>query len=404
MQDIKIDAELSYITSISQFLTKRSIVSVKWMHGVIGITDTDMWFPSEEGWSIIPLKSIEMVGRQLTGSVGNQILQATKYSNYLVIDYKKQSLFGTGYVTSTMILAGRERDIRKMKNYLLSVLGFKIDTFFGELEPEELHLLCLLASGIDDDDDVLLPIFDGNNVLLKHAFVVLKKRKLVDDYASPTQLGLEYVEQVKEKEEGKLGSDLDKMFGTNAKIWKHVNQLKPTKRMNKMLWKHGDSSLAGRVATEELWYFIPIADIDEMEMGALRLHIHTKHDMSLCIEPVEKSTIFVLYVVLDRNEDIQLRILSSIYMGIEQRDIIAHILDMQPPLLDRKLNQMATDSLIDSDNKLLSEGIGEIKEVIHRKMIESEGKPEEFERLEELKLEEATKKDMRNLEVSDEDY
>lgn len=396
MQDMKLEAELSYIPSVSQLLTKRSITGVNWMHGKVGVTDADMWFPSEEGWDIIPLKSIEMVGRQLTGSVGNQILQATKYSNHLVIDYKKQSLFGTGYVTSTMILAGRGQDIRKMKNYLLTVLGFKIDASFGELENEESRLLCLLASGMDDVD-VLLPIFDGNKVLLKHAFVVLKKRKLVDDYASPTQLGLEYVEQVKGKGEGKLGSDIDKAFGTISKTWNQVVQLKPTKRMNKLLWKHGDSSLAGRVATDELWRFIPIADIDEMEMeememGTLRLHIHTKHDISLYIEPVDKSTIIVLYVVLDKNEDTQLRILGSIYMGIEQRDIITHILDIQQLLLDQKLIRMAEDGLIDSDNKLLSGGMGKIKEVIHRKTSESAGQPEVVERLEELKLEEARKK------------
>ena len=397
MQDMKLEVELSYITSVSQLLTKRSVTGVKWMHEVIGVTDTDMWLPSEEGWDIIPLKSIEMVGRQLTGSVGNQILQATKYSNHLIIDYKKQSLFGTGYVTSTMILAGQGRDIRKMKNYLLSALGFKIDASFGELEQEESRLLCLLASGMNDVD-VLLPIFDGNKVLLKHAFVVLKKIKLVDDYASPTQLGLEYVEQVKGKGEGKLGSDIDKAFGAIAKTWKHVDQLKPTKRMNKVLWKHGDSSLAGRVATDELWRFIPISDIDEVEMeeielGTLRLHIHTKHDISLYIEPVDKSTIFVLYVVLDKNEDTQLRILGSIYMGVEQRDIIAHILDIQPFLLDPKLNQMAVDGLIDPDNnKLLSGGIEKIRDAIHRKTSESAGQPEVVERLEQLKLEEASKK------------
>lgn len=397
MQDMKLEVKLSYITSISQLLTKRSITGVNWMHEMVGITDTDMWFPSEEGWDIIPLKSIEMVGRQLTGSVGNQILQATKYSNHLVVDYKKQALFGTGYVTSTMILAGQGQDIRKIKNYLLSVLGFQTDASFGELEHEESRLLCLLASGMDDVD-VLLPIFDGNKVLLKHAFVILKKRKLVDDYASPTQLGLEYVEQIKGKGEGKLGSDIDKAFGAISKTWKHVDQLKPTKRMNKVLWKHGDSSLAGRVATDELWRFIPIADIDEMEMeememGTLRLHIHTKRDVSLYIEPIDKSTIFVLYVMLDKNEDTQLRILSSIYMGIEQRDIIAHILDIQPLLLDPKLNQMAADGLIDpNNNKLLSGGIEKIREAIHQKTSESAGQPEVVEQLEELKLEEARKK------------
>jgi hypothetical protein len=58
---MKLEVELSYITSVSQLLTKRSITGVNWMHGKVGVADEDMWFPSEEGWDIIPLKSIEMV-------------------------------------------------------------------------------------------------------------------------------------------------------------------------------------------------------------------------------------------------------------------------------------------------------------------------------------------------------
>jgi len=42
---MKLEVELSYITSVSQLLTKRSITGVNWMHGKIGVTDADSGFP-----------------------------------------------------------------------------------------------------------------------------------------------------------------------------------------------------------------------------------------------------------------------------------------------------------------------------------------------------------------------
>jgi len=395
---MELELELTYLTSVSQLLTKRSLSTVEWMHGKVGVTATDMWFPSNDSWEIIPLKSIEMVGRELTGSVGNQIVQATRYSNMLAIDYKKQSRFGTGQVTSTMILAGKARDIRQMKNYLLSVLGFKVDASFGELEPEESRLLCLLGAGMDNVD-MLLPIFDGNKILLKHAFVVLKKRKLVDEYAAPTQLGLEYVEQVKGKGEGKLGSDIDRSFGAVVKSWKDVDAFRPAKRMNKVLWKHENFTIGGRVPTNELWQCLSIADIAEMQIdegdsGAVHLHVRTKYNTSIYIEPVEKSTVFALYGMLDRNEDAEFRVQNSIYLGITQCDVIAHILDISPPVLDSRLNSMVEKGLIDPENNLLSKGMEIIRESFYKKSGGKETEPteKELEHLEELKMEEARKR------------
>ena len=399
MEETKFEVKLSYIISVSQLLTKGSITGLNWQNGNVAVTENGMWFPSDGGWDMIPLNSIEMVGRQLTGSVGNQILHATKYSNHLVIDYKKQALFGTGNITSSMILAGQEKDIKKVKNFLLTALGFRIDASFGELENEESRLLCLLASGMDNVD-VLLPIFDGNKVLLKHAFAVLKKRKLVDDFASPTQLGLEYVEQVKGKGEGKLGSDINEAFGKISKSWKNVEQIKSTKRMNKVLWKFDNSSIAGRVATNELWRFIPIADIDEMilddaELGTLRIHIRTKRDVSIYVEPIEKSTVFALYILLNNNEDMQNRLLFSIYLGIVQRTTISYIFNIQQHILDSKLNHMVEKGLIDSDNNLSIKGIEMTKDIISRKIKGEGGSTEQMStRLEEMKME-LTKKSVQ---------
>ena len=365
---MKIEAEMTYITNASQLLTRQSLSDIKWMTGTVGINDTDMWLPLEDGFDVVPLSSIDIIGRKLTGAVRNQILKSTKYSSHLVIDYRKTSRFGTGYVTSTMIFAGTSENVKKFKNYLLTLLGFTIDATFGELEPEETRLLCMLASGVNDSD-ILIPMFDNNRVLLKHASMVLKKRKLIDDYASPTQTGLEYVQQIKGKGEGKLGLDINKAFEETAKSWNEGDMIKPTARMAKVRWVYQDSTLAGRIEIDALWRFIPIADIKslaikELKLGALLLGIYTKHDLSIYVEPAEKSTVYILKIALDQNEELQIRILACMYVGIRDNKILAYTLNISANLIDSQLEHMANNGLIDSDNITLVKGIETIKNVI----------------------------------------
>ena len=366
MHDVKLEVEMTYVISVPQLLTRQSLTGIKWMRGTIQITDTNVWLPSENCFEIIPFKSIEMIGRNLTGLVRNQILKSSKYSNHLVIDYKKGSMFGIGDITSTIILAGRVENVRKIKNYLVTLLGFTVDTAFGELEPDETRLLCLLATGINDAD-ILFPIFDRNRVLLKHAFMVLKKRKLVDDYASPTPIGLEYVEQLKGKGEGNLGIDIDKAFENTARSWNKVDMIKSTARMVKVRWVYEDSILVGRVAIDALWRFIPIADvkslaIKERKLGAVLLSVSTKHDISIYIEPAEKLTVNVLQIALNQNEDLQIRILACMYVGINKNKIFAYTLNIPQNLIDAQLEHMMNKGLIDSDNILLVKGIKTIKD------------------------------------------
>ena len=393
---MKLEVEITYIISVSQLLTRQSLSGVKWMTGMIGISDTDMWLPSEDGFDVIPLSSIDIIGRKFTGAVRNQILKSTKYSNHLVIDYRKKPMFGTGYVTSTMIFAGTAENVRKIKNYLIALLGFTKDATFGELEPEQTRLLCMLASGVNDSD-ILLPIFDNNRLLLKHSFMILKKRKLIDDYASPTQTGLEYVQQIKGKGEGKLGLDIDKAFEDTAKSWNEGDMIKPTARMAKTRWVYEDSTLAGRIEIDALWRFIPIADIKsldirELKLGALLLGIYTKHDLSIYIEPAEKSTVYILKSALDQNEELQIRILACMYVGIKNKKILAYTLNISANLIDAQLEHMINKGLIDSDNIPLVKGIETIKNVVSNIV---DGKPEILldmnARLERLKIQNVRK-------------
>ena len=227
--------------------------------------------------------------------------------------------------------------------------------------------------------------------------MILKKRKLIDDYASPTQTGLEYVQQIKGKGEGKLGLDIDKAFEDTAKSWNEGDMIKPTARMAKTRWVYEDSTLAGRIEIDALWRFIPIADIKsldirELKLGALLLGIYTKHDLSIYIEPAEKSTVYILKSALDQNEELQIRILACMYVGIKNKKILAYTLNISANLIDAQLEHMINKGLIDSDNIPLVKGIETIKNVVSNIV---DGKPEILldmnARLERLKIQNVRK-------------
>ena len=374
MKDMDIELELAYVPDVPHLASIRNVSGLKWNHGLVGVTPTDIWLPTDGGFTIVPLKSIEIVGREMPEYMVNQIRKITKHKNVLAIDYKKKSVFSSAFVSYTMLFAGDSKNIAKLSNYLISLIGFKVDATFADLKPDESRLLCLIAAGMDNFS-MLSPIFDNNKDKLNHAFMILKKKGLVDDYASTTQLGYEYVEQVKGKEGGIIGGkerEEEESEDDDSEDSAHLTNIDPTKMMNKYLWEYKKSSIYGLVATSELLQCIPIDDVDEVEiedvkLGTKRLQIHTKYDANIYIEPEDKTTIFTLRVALNKNEDAQLRILCSMYLGVVKPDELAHIVNMPASLLEYKLDYLKEKGYIHPDNKLSSKGTGLIRDIISKK-------------------------------------
>ena len=377
MKDTDIELELVYVPHVPHLVSMRNVSGLNWNNGLVGITGTDIWLPTDEGFEIIPLRSIEIVGREVPGYMVNQIRKITKYNNVLAIDYKKKSNFSSAFVSYTMLFAGSSINIAKLSNHLISLIGFKVDATFADLKPDESRLLCLIAAGIDSFD-ILGPIFDNNKEKLNHAFVVLKKKDLVDDYASTTQLGFEYVEQIKGKEGGvigykiKDGSEGDKPKGDGSEMSSYVTNTDPTKKMNKYMWGYNESSIHGLVATCELLQCIPIDDVDEVKiedvkLGTKQLQIRTKYGAQIYIEPEDKSTIFILRIVLNENEDMQLRILYSIYLGVVNPDELAHIFSISSPLIEYKIDYLKEKGYVYPNNKMSSKGNKLIRDTIYTK-------------------------------------
>ena len=357
---------LSYVLDVSKVLSEKSSVDIKWLTGAIEVANDKMWIPDNSGWEIIPLNSIELIGRKMQASIETQLMHATKYSNFLVVDHKKKSMFGGSHLTVTTVFAGAAADIRQFKNYLLELLGFSASGTSEELESEEIRLLCLIEFGMKDVD-MLLPIFDSSQTLLDHAFKVLKNRGYVDENAIITPLGLEYVENVKSQTVGKLGKDVNTAFESVTRHWKDIHNVKQTEPMNKVVWKKEHSSLVGKVATGALWQYIPIKEIKDMVIeeddgGNLHLYIRTNTEICIDVEPVEKSIGFALYGMLDKSEDLRFRIIDSIYLGIVDHNITAHALGIELPVIERDIKSMVEDNLIDPNNNILPMGMNVVRD------------------------------------------
>ncbi len=169
MNEMDIELELVYVPDVPYLASMRNASGLKWNTNLVGITATDMWLPTDEGFEIIPIKSIEVVGREMPKYIVNQICKITKHKQVLAIDYKKKSVFSSAFVSYTMLFAGDSKNIAGLSNYLISLIGFSVDATFSKLKPDESRLLCLIAAGMDDFS-MLSPIFDNNIDKLKPMF------------------------------------------------------------------------------------------------------------------------------------------------------------------------------------------------------------------------------------------
>ena len=370
MKNMELELELTYVPDVPHLISMRNASGLKWNDGLVKITATDIWLPTDEGFEVIPLKSIEVVGRELPDYMVNQIRKITNQKNVLAIDYKKKSKFSSAFVSYSMLFVGDSKNIVTLSNHLISLIGFKVDATFADLKPDESRLLCLIAAGIDNFN-ILGPIFDNNKKKLNHAFTVLTKKELVDEYATATQLGFEYVEQIKGKEGGSIGGNEDEESESdNSEESTYAISTDPTKKMNKYLWEYNNSSISGLVATCELLQCISIDDVDEVKvedvkLGTKQLQIHTKCDAYIYIEPEDKSIIFTLRFVLNKNEDTQLRILCSMYLGAVRSEELARIFNIPQSLVEYKLDDLREKGYIYPNDKLSSKGKKLIMDTIY---------------------------------------
>ena len=188
------EMEVIGISDIPRINTMFYIDTVQWTQWKITLYEDNLEIQSSHGVLVIKYEDILIVDRPLPQAITSKIQNSSKHGSVMAIDYKRAATFGTGEVTKSIIIAGKKSNLANLKYMLMSFLGLKADPLIGDMNPQDIHLLFLLASGINSTD-MLLPIFDGNKELISKTFVSLKTKKLVDEYADITPLGAELIEK-----------------------------------------------------------------------------------------------------------------------------------------------------------------------------------------------------------------
>ncbi|MDW7732955.1 MAG: hypothetical protein SCH66_11070 [Methanolobus sp.] len=359
--------------------------------------------------SLIPLKIIELVDRPLSQVVASKIQSSTKHGYFLVIDYKQEASIGYGNVLFSLVIAGRKEDVSTLKYFLLSLLGSGSDPVVGNFRAEELLLLFLFSAKINNAD-AILPLFDGDSVLLQKTYDDLKKNGMVDEYASLTSSGMDIVEKIKGSDKKRTGFDVDSKFDEFSSNWLSADEHPTIPEANKILWKQGNSSLSGFVATEDLWKYLDIKKISKVELRkitgtGLGLLVHTFDRATIFLVSNDSSIVLALYGILNKGEDSQIRILFTFYLGYESNRDVVEYLELGEYEIGQHCSQLAQKGIMDEQCKgITRKGL----DLIYKKLIGDvsvllENDPVkdnlgEFDRLDQMKKLSAKKRVMEALQ------
>lgn len=215
------------------------------------------------------------------------------------------------------------------------ILGMQVDPLLGNINVEELRLLSLLGDNVRNVEQ-LTASFDENKDLLYRVFFSLVSKGLVDERAALTPAGLSVINIVKGVNEVKKSnkSELNEKIEEIVKLWDDSDKSIIIDNKNKVYLKCGESTLSGSVLTEDIWRCLPLKDIKETKIEDLResglgLVMSTTYDSTIFLRAYDDSVLFTLKGLLDKKEDIQMRILFCVYLGILEETSILNILDIK---------------------------------------------------------------------------
>ena len=344
-----------YIVAGLHFFKKRDIRDL-WQKGTVVLTATELWLPKEDQWDILPLTAIEMFGRQLPASSMRDVLATTGHTSVLVVDYTKQSSFGTHEVTSTIIFAGKKDEIVDIRAQMARLLGLSKYRDL-ELTEHDKKLLYLLSEGLKKKN-VLLMIFDGKNEDLQKSFDNLKHAGLCAKSAALTSKGWDVVARIKVLVGEELGEDVIAML-------KGLDLGGEREAVNTVSWSNGNSYMVGRVEKEKLWQHVPfpiVTDVELRDMG-MQLLITTTYGATIRIKsdnPMILMSLFDLVQtaregILFESEPIK-HITNLLALGVREIKTISDILKITENNVKKELDQMFNEGVINGKYEMIAEG------------------------------------------------
>lgn len=363
------DFDFVGIADIPHISAMFSIDSSKWQNWKVQLNDSFIGIDSKSGRATIDLKSIEYVNRPLSQAIISRIKYSSHSGSIFIIDYKKKATFGDGDVLFSAIFTGRKSEVTRFENFITSLLGIKTDSLVGSMKPEEIRLLFLLFTNVKKVE-ILIPIFDGNKDLLQKTFVILKNKKLVDDYASLTDKGKEVLEKVKGIERKEMGDSVENKFRELSKYWNYLDNSSAAPGTNSVIWKTANSSVLGHVVTEDLWEYLPIDQISETHFEKFQGYgfgfvVKTNSDSTIYIRSVDSSVIIALHAVLNKKEDIRIRLMFYFYIGCTNAKSVFKDLNLSEYDYETIYTYLIDNDFLNEDGMELSDkGLGVIKSKI----------------------------------------
>lgn len=361
------EVEISYVIDLPQVINSMNSQVFSWDHGVVNFTENEIWFPADSSWKVIPFKSIEAVGIDISPAFINDIRKESGYLDELIVNYKKSSFFGSSYIKHSMIFAGKPQDLAAIKDHLIERIGFRANTNFEGLKEEEIKLLSLLATGTKQTN-TFLPLISEDRNILQRAFETLKRRNLVDESARITQQGQYYLEKTK----GISNSEIEMIIPFELEPEAHTvpDALNPKDAMVQFTKKYEYSFTSGSVFLEDLWHYVMVPEIKDMGLKVSNinkpyLHIQTRSGTSIHIESENSQIILALERIFDVKEDVQTRLLFCLYLGIRGEYDTANTLYFEPEKLDSQLNELVVKRLIETDRTLSNEGFETIRHILN---------------------------------------
>ncbi|WP_094226552.1 hypothetical protein [Methanolobus psychrotolerans] len=184
--------DLTYI--YKAVMMGNSLYSDNWEKGVLYLTNLNLWFSEGGGWITIPLKSITMVGREVTDPIRMKAQRTIGTSHVLMIDYLQPSSVVEGATASaTALLAGNEAVINTLKTYLQPMCGTPPKK--QSLTDVDKKLLYMLYTGVNDLQKLVFFIGVDNDTLT-NSFKSLREQNLCDTSGTLTEQGQKQIREM----------------------------------------------------------------------------------------------------------------------------------------------------------------------------------------------------------------
>jgi hypothetical protein len=397
------DFDLVGIADIPHISTMFSIDSSKWQEWKVQLTDSFIDIAASSSKMNIDFKSIQYVDRSLSQAIISRIQSTSRSGSFFIIDYKKKATVGKGDSLFSAVFAGHKSEVARFKNFVTSLLGLEKDSLVGNIKAEEIRLLFLLSTNVKKVE-ILVPIFDGNKDLLQKTFVALKSKELVDDYAGITEKGRDVLDKVKGIERREMGVNVDEKFSELSKYWNYLDSQSSSPSTNSVVWKTKNSSVFGHVVTEDLWEYLPVKDISEIQFEKFHgfgfgLMIQTNSNSNIYVRTADISVIVALHSVLNKKEDIRIRLMFYFYIGCSDAKSVFSDLNLSEYDYETIFNYLLDNDFVNRDDMELSnKGLGIVKSKIQDGIAHSFAGDQKnidlkaFKRYEEIRARNAKKK------------